>query len=267
MVVERVYRFRDSVGSRVRPFSESAGVGTHGYSRGLQRAMCDLGADHAFGQVPDKLKEHYGITAPSTSTRHITEYHAKEVAHRKDLEQSKKPRASIVIGECDGSMIPVVATAVGDGVLKQDRRKQKQLFWKEARLSLAHAKGSKRLCFGATMESVQSAGEQLLFYVQQSGADDKTHVHCVGDGAKWIADQVEEHFGAHGVYLIDFYHLCEYLSSAAWSCAGSNAANWLKTQKEKMKQSQYQEVTNFVTLGHDNLIFNKCHIIENSENR
>jgi hypothetical protein len=36
-------------------------------------------------------------------------------------------------------------------------------------------------------------------------------VHCVGDGARWIANQVEEKFGSNGTYLIDFYHLCQEL--------------------------------------------------------
>lgn len=238
-----MYRFRDRAGSRARPFSESANVHCRGYSRGLQRVICDFGADHAFCKVNGKLKEHYGITIGSTSAQHITEYHATEIDGRGDRLKSKSSRASVVIGECDGSMIPIVETALPeDPLLKQDRRKHKQLFWKEARLSLAHAKGSRRICFGATMGTVNEAGEQLLFCVKQSGANEQTRVHCVGDGAKWIADQVEEHFGAHGTYLIDFYHLCEYLSAAAPSCAGTDAGGWLKTQKEKMKQSQSEEV-------------------------
>lgn len=238
-----MYRFRDRGGSRTRPFSESAGIHARCYSRGLQRAVCDFGADHAFGKVNHKLQEHYGITIGSSSAQHITEYHAQAIEAREDLVKPNLGCALVVIGECDGSMVPIVETSLPtDASLKRDRRKQKQLFWKEARLSLAHAKGSKQLSFGATMGSVQKAGEQLLLCVKQSGADEHTRVHCVGDGAKWIADQVEDQFGAHGTYLIDFYHLCEYLSAAAASCSGTDEKNWLKKQKEKMKQSQYEEV-------------------------
>ena len=60
--------------------------------------------------------------------------------------------------------------------------------------------------FAGTMDSVTIAGQQLLCCVQQAGATEKSRVHCVGDGAQWIANQVEEKFGANGTYLIDFYN-------------------------------------------------------------
>ena len=64
-------------GTRLRPFSKSAGVAC--CSQPLQRAVVDFGADHAFGQVPDKLKEHYGITLPASTIRHITERHGQRI--------------------------------------------------------------------------------------------------------------------------------------------------------------------------------------------
>jgi hypothetical protein len=245
MVDEQIYRFRDKVGSRVRPFSESAGVNHRCYSRALQRVVCDFGADHAFGKVNAKLKEHYGITLPESSPRVITEYHAQQISEQTELKKPVLTETDIVIAECDGSMIPIVETRQSTEEDKsKDRRKNKELFWKEARLSLAHAKGSKSLYFAGTMESVQVAGQQLLDCVNQSGANQETWVHCVGDGAPWIANQVEEQFGMKGSYLIDFYHLCEYLSASAPVCAGNESARWLKRQKERMKLSQYEEVLN-----------------------
>jgi hypothetical protein len=123
-----------------------------------------------------------------------------------------------------------------------DRRKKRTLYWKEARLSLAHAKGSTTPCFAGTLESVDVAGEQLVTCVNRAGAHAKTEVHCVGDGAPWIANQVEEKFGARGHYLIDFYHLCEYLSAAATSCAPGDEKTWMVRQKKAMKENRSSEV-------------------------
>ena len=152
----------------------------------------------------------------------------------------------IVIGECDGSMIPIVETYVSDESISNhkstDRRKNKRLFWKEARLSLAHAKGSATPVFAGTMESVEIAGQQLLACANKAGATEKTKVHCVGDGARWIASQVEEKFGSNGTYLIDFYHLCEYLSAAAPYCTSGDKGVWLKTQKNALKLSEHSRV-------------------------
>ena len=204
--------------------------------------ICDFGADHAFSQVNLKLQEHYGIHVPASNARAITEYHAKKIQAQEDLCQAISSQSEVVIAECDGSMVPIVETFLNTAEgIKQDGRKHKNLFWKEVRLSMAHAQGSKTPYFAATIESVKKAGEQLLFCVKQSGGYSQSKVHCVGDGAVWIANQVEEQFGAKGSYLIDFYHLCEYLNAAALSCAPNNQ-RWLKIQKEKMKLSQHQEV-------------------------
>jgi len=65
--------------------------------------------------------------------------------------------------------------------------------------------------FGATFSgTVADAGKQLYHCAVQAGFGKGTQLHAVGDGATWIADQIDEHFGAQGSYLIDFYHICDY---------------------------------------------------------
>jgi hypothetical protein len=59
-------------------------------------------------------------------------------------------------------------------------------------------------------------------------------LHAVGDGAPWIAGQLKVQFGARGTYPVDFYHLCEYLASAASLCA-ADATTWLEEQKDRLK--------------------------------
>lgn len=65
--------------------------------------------------------------------------------------------------------------------------------------------GGKTLAYGGTLQGdVNTAGQQLLACATQAGFGRNTPVHAVGDGAPWIADQVEEQFGAQGSYLLDF---------------------------------------------------------------
>jgi hypothetical protein len=242
-VEEQVYRFSDKTGTRIRPFSESALINSHSYSRGLQKAICDFGADHSFGRVNEKLKEHYGIQVPDSAARSITEYHAAQMSGQ-DIYQKRQAEADVIIGESDGSMVPIVEIPAinAEETEKIDRRKKRTLCWKEARLTLAHAKGSTAHCFAGTLESVEMAGQQLVMCVDRAGAHDKTHVYCIGDGAQWIANQVDEKFGAQGHYLIDFYHLCEYLSAAATCCAPGYEKIWMERQKKAMKENRFTEV-------------------------
>jgi hypothetical protein len=65
----------------------------------------------------------------------------------------------------------------------------------------------------------------------------------VGDGAPWIVGQIEDLFGEQGSYLIDFFHVCEYLSAAAKTIASDAAAKaWMEAQKDALKTGRVDEV-------------------------
>ena len=116
------------------------------------------------------------------------------------------------IGEIDGSMVPIVTIGTEAG----DKRKHKTLQWQEARLVLVHAQGSVTPKFAATFGgSVEESGQALLSCAVAAGFGTNTQVHGVGDGAVWIAEQFAATFGPQASYLVDFYHVCDYLAEAA----------------------------------------------------
>jgi hypothetical protein len=75
------------------------------------------------------------------------------------------------------------------------------------------------------------------------GMNGETHIHGAADGAPWIADQYEEQFGANHTFLIDFYHVGEYLAVAAKE-AGSDAggADRYRGWKDKLLAGGAREV-------------------------
>lgn len=226
-------------GGVVRPFSRSAKVNCRSYSQPLQRRLTDFGADMAFGHVPAKLKEHYGIEVPVSAVRTITEEQASHI-HAKEQVQTSLPAqgGAWVIAETDGCMIPIVDTAAPEtGAGGGDRRKTRQVRWQEARLSLAHAYGSVTPRFAATLGEPEVVGEQLRDCAIRVGLGQTSRVHSVGDGAPWIAEQVHRVFGPQGTYLVDFYHVSEYLAAAAARCAPETPAQWLAQQQAQLKQS------------------------------
>lgn len=219
-----------------------SGVACRGYSLPLQRIITDFGAEVAFGQVNERLKEHYGIEVSTNGIREVTLKHANgfKLKQDKELGRLENKANAVVISETDGSMVPVVQPKLPGEV--SDRRKGKTLGYREARLTLAHAQGSVTPLFSATMGGVQEAGRHIKHCVKWVGMDDQTKIHSVGDGAPWIAEQVEEQFGSQAKYLIDFYHLCEYLSAAAARCAPNKEKIWMESQKKLLKENQAQQV-------------------------
>lgn len=105
--------------------------------------------------------------------------------------------------------------------------------------------GSKTLAYGGTLQGdVAAAGQQLSGCATQAGFGASTSIHGVGDGAQWIADQVEDQFGAQGSYLLDFYHVCDYLSAAAKAIVADTAGQqtWMNEQKTRLKTQRADEL-------------------------
>lgn len=127
-------------GKQYRPFSTSAGIYNRGCSLPLQRVIVDFCADHAFGRVSEKLKEHYGITIATSTIQALTEKHANKMSEPEKEVQTIPDKAGcrVQIGFITGSMIPIVN--IDEEAI--DSRKNKTLLFQCVRLSIAHEQGS-----------------------------------------------------------------------------------------------------------------------------
>ena len=217
-----------------------------GYSTLLQRALTDFGAETAFGQIPARVREHYGIDLPVSGARAVTLRHARQAGALAPATPDQP--ADILITETDGSMIPLVEndppptaspTATAPPL---DRRRSKKLVWKELRLCAAQAAGRAHARYAATLGSVLEAGLAWEQVAGRAGLTAHSRVHGVGDGAPWIAEQFALRFGAQGRYLVDFYHVSDYLAAAAPRCGGADAVRWRQQQQQALRDNRVTEV-------------------------
>lgn len=223
------------------PFSQAAGIDCRDYSLLLERVITDFGADVSFGQAVEKLQEHYGINISGSAVQSITKKHAKACYEmiEKEPDFSGKVESRCLIGEMDGAMIPVV---LFEATESKDRRKWRKTGWKEARLCVAREKGSITKIFLATLGSTERAGTLLGRCAKRLGWAKQTKIHCIGDGARWIYEEVERVFGTQSNYLIDFFHLSDYLAGASVTCCQDEPRKWLKERQEEMKEGRIEEV-------------------------
>ena len=230
----------------LRPFSTTAEVYCRSYSLPLQRAIADFGADVPFGRIPEKLREHHGIEVPISSAQAITQNHAACVHQTQILHTEIPTRAGVeqLIVEMDGTLIPIVEApnAVDENGTPVDRRTTRSSRFKEARLALARSSEESQPKFDATFGTPDDAGDQLFDCAIAAGLGANTQVHGVGDGAPWIANQVHALFGNSATYLLDFYHLSEYLAAASVVCASSDPDVWLEQQQQYLKCNAWQQV-------------------------
>jgi hypothetical protein len=190
------------------------------------------------------MKEHYGFELGESTIRRYTQAHS-EAMFPSDKPDGKFPETpgvhGTIIAQSDGGMVPIT---VPDENAK-DRRKGKKLLWREFRLTLSHLLGSCSPVFAGAIEGgVKDAGLRLLSCAVRAGFGTSSRVHAVGDGAKWIAGQVDEQFGDQGSYLIDLYHLCEYLAAAAKVIVPDETARkgWMDERIEDMKKGRMENV-------------------------
>jgi hypothetical protein len=201
-------------------------------SQGLQRAVVDFGSDSSFAAAVEKVREHYGLEVSVSAVRALTQAHGAAMQLESEVHVSL-PREGVreLIAEIDGTLLPIVEIGEALG----DKRRQRLCKWQEARLCLAGQSKSVRRRYAATMGSVECAGRVWKACVAAEGAGHNTRLHCVGDGARWIVSQVEEQFGEQATFLVDFYHLSQYLGEASQAIKGPGARSWLWQQQERMK--------------------------------
>lgn len=223
-------------GHLYRPFSKTAEVSCRSASLPLQRAVTDLGADLSFEQTAQKLKEHYGLDMAPSTLREVTEKHAKALAEWEPYDKTFI-EAPLLIAEMDGSMVPIVETGG-----KEDLRKTRKTCWKEVKLCFTRVHQKIARIYAGKIGSVEEAGQQLYQCAKRSGYGPRTHVHALGDGAQWIIDQIDQQFGVQAYFLVDFFHLCEYLGEASKWVDVLNPEEWFKQSREKIKQGKTKQV-------------------------
>ena len=207
-----------------------------GYSRAMQRALTDFGAEESFERAAARVKEHYRLEVPVSVIRQVTYRHARRI-QGVQAQRSAAP-VSTLITEMDGSMIPLVQPGPGE-----DGRKAKRVFWSEVRLCCARSAGQVKRQYGATLGSLESARLCWMQTAEDAGLGPQTYVHGIGDGAPWIEEMFGNNFGVQGKYLIDFYHVVQYLAAAAPRIVGSKkAAAWLKKQKGRLLLGQANKI-------------------------
>jgi hypothetical protein len=212
-VWERTWR----AGSKnLRPVLSRLEVDVRGCSRRLQRVLTDFGADEAFAPAAAKVGEHYGVEVNAERVRQVSLHHAAQMARRAKPEAQTTLAArgpDWIVAEADGTMLPIVDTSAAPP--GADRRKHRVVFWQEARVVAARALGETTTHYDATLGEVAEAGCRWSQVAGAAGWAVNTRVHAVGDGAPWLAAQANERFGENSRYLLDLYHVCDYLA-AVW---------------------------------------------------
>jgi hypothetical protein len=143
-----------------------------------------------------------------------------------------------IVAEIDGTMLPVVQTSPGS---EGNARKNRLCLWKETRLAAARAHGRTQTHYALGSDDVSECGQAWARAVMLAGWAVNSRIHALGDGAVWIYLQYLQVFGlCPGRFLLDFFHVCEYLADAA--AAVPTHARWLDVQKRRLLEGHPERI-------------------------
>jgi len=194
--------------------TRALGVRSGRTSRRMRRAMTEFASEGPFEQAATRIREHYQVEVSRERVRRICLAEAARVAGREPekVRTLKGDGARWIVAEADGTMLPVVET--DSAPQGYDRRKHRKVRWVETRLLAARELGRASTHYQATMDCVDKAGELWSVAAALAGWGSKTRIHVVSDGAPWIEQQSQRQFGKQGRFLVDLYHVCDYLAAA-----------------------------------------------------
>ena len=234
-------------GQTLRPLCQRLKLRPGGYSRGLEEAVVDFGAEDSFALASERLSRHHRVKLCANTVRAITLRHAEAIGKDQHaaggLGALPANGAEHLIAQADGTMLPVVDLAPVSAK-QPDRRKTRQVRWMEMRLCAVRRSDCVEAVYGCDCTSVESLGYRWSHCAGKAGWALNSHIHVVSDGAAWIARQQQACCGSRSTHLLDLYHVMEYLAAAQKAHAPwqQPRRRWLQTQKRRLLKGQSDKV-------------------------
>ena len=135
------------------------------------------------------------------------------------------------------------------------------IFWSKDHQKIKGQRGRiRRREYVATLKSRNEFRNRVSLLYHQIATEKPTSTVVIGDGAHWIWEMAQEQFPG-SIEILDFFHLSEYVwavAKAAYPKGEQKQKDWVKTQQQLLKKSQWQTV---IQNSH-NLKRNKKNLIE-----
>lgn len=223
-----------------QPFWERVGLAPRKCSSLLQRRVVDFSSHRSFRGSVEAIEEHYGVIIPCTAVQQVTQDISQKAQQYNATVTADQRTSERLIVQLDGSMVPIVEYSQSTSEQQQEGLKRiRECHWKEFRLCTVSLPTEAATYYGVTRGTPFEAGCMMYQTAQQKGMNDQTRIHGVADGAPWIAEQYEVHFGERHDFILDFYHTSEYLAEASKTLPdGMDSADWFREKQNQLKKGE-----------------------------
>lgn len=231
-VLRRAYYYCKQCGSGSFPLDRKLGLDNLCTSIGVRTKVSRLAVWIPFERLSRELGVVCGLHLSKNTCERITECVGEQVKSEKRLREAAvfsgnevSPQLSparLYIG-IDGTGVPMRGGGTREsktGIIYQTRERA-------GKSEVIDAE------YLATLERVDSFGEQMYARAFVRGVENAGDVACLGDGATWIWRSFAHHYPG-AVQILDYYHASEHLGvvANAWYGEGTDAAKrWVKARQ------------------------------------
>jgi len=229
--IARTYQRCGDCGSWRVPEDTVLDVEKTGFSPGLRRMMARTGAEVCFDKARDMIRELAGIEITDKDVERIAEAIGADIA-RKEEEKKEAAMADelpdsnekplILYIAPDGTGVPVLKRETegrkgksADGIARTREVKLGAIFTQTYKDKKGRpVRDPFSTSYVGKIESAEDFGKRLYAEAHQRGLANAKQVVVIGDGAQWLWNLADLHFGK-AVQILDYYHACEYIHKLA----------------------------------------------------
>ena len=231
-VLRRAYYYCSACGGGFAPIDGKLGIDSLCTSIAVRTRVARLAAWIPFERLSKELEVLFDLDLSKNTCERIAEAVGHQVASENRSREAVvlsgnaiAPRVSpnrLYIG-IDGTGVPMRGGGTREsktGVIYETRERKGK----------AEVINQEYL---ATLERVDSFGDQVYARAFRRGVENARDVACLGDGASWIWRSFAHHY-PKGVQILDYYHASEHLGTVANAWYGEDkeaAGQWVRARQ------------------------------------
>lgn len=218
------------------PGDEALDIAQTSRSPGVRRQAARLGAKEPFREVARDLRELAGITLSRKDAERIAEAVGEDMERRDKVERDRLRHAEppppetpktieTLYIEYDGTGVPMTKKEVAG---RKGKQKDGSAKTREVKLGCVFTQTTlddngrpqrdpASTTFTGAIETASTFGWRIYAEARRRGLFEAKRVVVLGDGAEWIRNIAQTHFG-NAIHIVDLYHarehvtdLCRYL--------------------------------------------------------
>jgi len=231
VMIARTYQRCGGCGNWRVPEDVALDVEKTGFSPGLRRMMAMTGAELCFDKARDMIRNLAGIEVTDKDVERIAEAIGADVARKEEEDMESAMADELPASDEKPPILYIAPDGTGVPVLKRETEGRKgkgadgTARTREVKLGAIFTQTSKdkkgnplrdpfSTSYVGKIENAEEFGKRLYTEAQKKGLANAKRVVVIGDGATWLWNLADEHFGK-AIQILDYYHASEHLCGLA----------------------------------------------------